>query len=532
MKRLSRILAVLGVVAALSCSRPPPSASKKTTLVRLLTGDPLSLDPTTSTEEWGLLVEEMIFRPLVGIDAQRKPVPALAASWTVSPDGLTYEFRLDPKYTWESGAPVTSDDVRFTIERLHDPKIAAPIWRAYYEDLAAVETPDPTSVRVRFTKPYAERMLAFSVPIVSAAAFAKAKDPAETTRKPVGSGPYRLDAWESNEKLKLVRREGKANADAHYDEIVFRVIPVSATKYQAGLRGELDEFKLSRDQRKAAETTREFVARFNILKVPQFVEAVLVWNPRGPLLADPRVRIALAHSWAREDVAKRLYPPEGAGLATGPYPAGQPDNDPGLAPPKFDPPESIHLLEEAGWKPGPGGIRRKNGKKASIEMIYPEGQPIYLMIGEILRSAYEKVGVELVLRPLEWAAFSERANKGEFDVQFEGLTFFPPNLDPYVYFHSSQWPPNGQNTGFYKNAEADRAMEAARNELDPAKRLELRRQVARILVADPPADFLFSADQYWAVSKSIENVEISPYYGLFHFLPGPLGWRPAPADKR
>ena len=146
-------------------------------------------------------VEAMIFRPLIGIDAQRKPVPALASSWIMSPDGLTFEFHLDPKFTWETGQPVTSDDVRFTVERLHNPKIAAPTWRAYYEDLSAVETPDPSSVRLRFRKPYAERMFAFNVPIVSAAAFAKAKDPAETVRKPVGSGPYRLAAWESNEKL-------------------------------------------------------------------------------------------------------------------------------------------------------------------------------------------------------------------------------------------------------------------------------------------------------------------------------------------
>ena len=343
--------------------------------MRHLSGDPTSLDPTTSNEEWGLLVEEMIFRPLVGIDAQRKPVPALAASWTLSPDGLTYEFHLDTKYTWESGAPVTSDDVRFTIERLHDPKTAAPIWRPYYEDLAAVETPDPTTVRVRFTKPYAERMYAFNLPIVSAAAFAKAKDPAETARKPVGSGPYRLDAWETNEKLKLVRREGKANADAHYDEIVFRVIPVSATKYQAGMRGELDEFKLSRDQRKAARRAREFR---RAVRHPQGRRSSwkprLVWNPRGRSSPIRACGVALSHAWAREDMAKRLYPAGGRGARVGAVSRGSPENAPGLATPKFDPAESVRMLEEAGWKPGPGGIRRKSGKKASIEMIYPEGQ--------------------------------------------------------------------------------------------------------------------------------------------------------------
>ena len=90
MKRLSRILAVLGVVAALSCGRSAPSASSRTTLMRHLIGDPLSLDPTTSTEEPGLLVEAMVFRPLIGIDAQRKPVPALASE---TPTALTRASR-------------------------------------------------------------------------------------------------------------------------------------------------------------------------------------------------------------------------------------------------------------------------------------------------------------------------------------------------------------------------------------------------------------------------------------------------------
>jgi peptide/nickel transport system substrate-binding protein len=532
MKRLSRILAVLGVLAAVSCGRSKPPAPAAATLYRHLTGDPLSLDPTTSTEESGVLVEEMIFRSLVGMDAKRNPVPALASSWTVSPDGLMYEFHLDPKFTWETGQPVTSDDVRFTIERIRDPKVAAPTWRAEYEDLAAIETPDPSTVRLRFGKPYAERMYAFNLPIVSAAAYGKAKDAAETARRPVGSGPYRLAAWESNSKLRLVRRDGAANADAFFDEIVFRVIPEGAVRYQAGLRGELDEFRLSRDQRKVAAAAPDFVARFKILKVPQFREAMLVWNVRSPFLSDPRVRVALAHAWPRQDTARSLYPPDGADLASGPYPPGVSENDPGLAPPAYDPAESARLLDEAGWKTGPGGIRRKGGRKASIEMLHPSGQSIYTSIGEIFRSAYEKVGVELVLRPIEWAAFSERYRKGEFEVAFSGLIFLPPNLDPYPYYHSSQWPAGGQNAGFYKNAEADRVMEAARNELDPEKRLVLYRRVAGIFAADPPADFLFGADQFWAVSKRVEGVEISTFYGLFHFLPGPLGWRPAPVEKR
>ncbi len=529
MKRLSWILAALGALGIISCTRSEPAAQPRTTLFRHLIGDPEHLDPTTSTEEPGLLVEAMIFRPLVGIDAARRPVPALAASWTVSPDGLSYEFHLDPKAAWESGLPVTSDDVRFTVERIRDPKVPAFTWRAGFEDLAAIETPDAATVRLRFGKPYAERLLAFDLPIVSAAAFGRAKDAAETGRKPSGSGPYRLESWESNQKLKLARRNGESGTA--FDEIVFRVIPDGAVRYQAGVRGELDEFRLTRDQRRAAEASPDFLARFRILKAPQFMEALLIWNCRNPFLADPRVRLALAHAWPRQEAAKRLYPPEGAALASGPFPPGVPENAPGLAPPAYDVAASVRLLEEAGWKPGPGGIRRKGGKRATVEMLCPAGQAIYTSLGEIFRSAYEKVGVELVVRPLDWAAFSDRSARGESEAQLAGRIFFPPNLDPYPYYHSSQWPPNGQNVGFYKNTEADRVMDSARGELDPEKRLELYRRVARIFAEDPPADFLWGADQYWAVATRVEGVEVSPL-GLFHFLPGPLGWRPAPAPPR
>src|SRR5262249_11623529 len=98
--------------------------------------------------------------------------------------------------------------------------------------------------------------------------------------------------------------------------------------------------------------------------------------------------------------------------------------------------------------------------------------------------------------------------------------------DPFPYYHSSQMPPGGSNQGFYADAEADRLMEAAQRELDQGKRLALYREIHRRLAANPPADFLWSAEQYWGVSKQIEGVELSPL-GLFRFLPGPLGLRPS-----
>src|SRR5262249_39485303 len=143
---------------------------------------------------------------------------------------------------------------------------------------------------------------------------------------------------------------------------------------------------------------------------------------------------------------------------------------------------------------------------------------------------YAKVGVELTLRTLDWAAYTQRFAAGEFELAPFANFFIPPHLDQYQYLHSSQAPPNGENVGYYKNPEADRVLEAARQEVNEEKRIGLYRQVHRIVAADPPADFLWSVEQYWAVSKTLTDVETSPL-GLFHFLPGPLAWKPIPAAK-
>ena len=522
LKRLAFAVAV--VCAALSCSRTPSKGRPvRDTLYRHLGGDPTTLDPTTTNEELGLRVEDLIFKPLVGIDRERRFVPALAVSWAASSDGLAYDFRLDPKAKWEDGSPVTSNDVSYTIERVRDPKVPAGNWRSGFEDVAAVETPDANTVIVRFKHPDAQRLFAFNMPIVSAAAYAR---PAEVDRKPVGSGPYRLESWSSNQALTLRRREDVPASAYPFAKIVFRTIPDGAVRFQAGVRGDLDEFMVARDQVPAAQKSPDFLARNRLMKVPQFLTVSVVFNCRNPILADARVRRGLTMAWPRAETARRLYPPDGATLLSGPYPPGVPENASDIRPPPYDPQASARLFDEAGLKMGPDGVRRRGGKRASFEILYATGFLIYRNIAEILRDSYSKVGVELVMRPLDWAAYNQRFAAGEFDLSPWADTPLPPKVDPRGSYHSSQVPPNGSNTGYYKNPEVDRLIDAAGREMDETRRVELYRQVHRLLAADPPADFLWDADQYWGISKGLEGVETSSL-GLFHFLPGPLAWRPA-----
>jgi peptide/nickel transport system substrate-binding protein len=513
---------------SVGCRREAPARPNVSdTLTRHLDGDPPTLDPIVSAEELGMRVEELIFRPLVGIDKDRKPIPGIALSWSASPDGLVYELKLDPAARWEDGTPVTSEDVAYTIDHVRDPKVNAVNWKWGFEDVRSIETPDPASVIVRFEKPQAERLLAFTLPVVCAAAYRKG---AGLDRKPVGSGPYRLDEWTANQRIVLVRRADADTARYPFARVVFRPIPDGNVRFRAGSAGQLDEFRISRDQYKSVASSKEYAEKVRILRVPQFSVVLLRWNLRNPVLADVRVRMALAHCWNREEAAKRLYPPEGAALLSGPYPASAVESDPGVKPVSFDAAESERLFDAAGYVKGKDGLRAKGDRRLAFEIVYPNDQAS-TTIAEIFRTAARQVGADVSLRPLDWAAYTQRYAAGEFDAAPTGQVFIPPHLDQYTFFHSSEVPPKGENSGFYRNPEADRALEAARRELDPARRLELDRQVHRILAADPPADFLWSADQYWGVSTRVDHVDVSPL-GLFHFLPGPLGWTPSrPAPK-
>jgi peptide/nickel transport system substrate-binding protein len=530
MKRLGIVVSALAACLALSCRRAesPKALAAGQTLYRHLGGDPPTLDPTTTNEELAVRVEDLIFRPLLGIDKERRFVPSLAVSWAVSSDGLVYDFRLDPKARWEDSSPVTSADVAYTIDHVRDPKVPAVNWRSGFEDLVSVETPDTASVIVRFRRPFAERLMYFTLPVVSSIAFGAR--PAEMDRKPFGTGPYRLESWVPNQALTLARRDDAREGESPFPKIVFRIIPDNAVRFQAGTRGDLDEFYVARDQVAPASASKEFQAKNRLLKVPLFVSGMIVWNCRNPFLADARVRRALAMAWPRTEAAKRLYPPDGADLISGPYPPGVAENAPDVAPPPYDPAAAGRLLDEAGLKIGPDGIRRRAGKRVSFEFLYPTGFSINPVLAQILRESYAKVGVELTLRPLDWAATSDRITRGEYDAVLVGNTPLPPLIDPYPMFHSSQIPPNGQNTGYYRNPEVDKIIEAARHEINTSKRIELYRQVHRLLAADPPADFLWGASQFWGISRRVDGVEISSV-GLFHFLPGPLAWRPAPKAR-
>lgn len=512
------------LLAALTSSAVSRAAGPARPLQAHLEAEPATLDPLLTTDVSGLIVEDLLFTPLVALDSRLAAAPGLARSWRVSPDGRTFEFELDPSATFDDGQPVTPADVRFTIERIRDPRVAALARRADFEDLEAVETPSGSSVRVRFSRPYSQRLLAFHLPIVPAHAFSRgAAAAAAFGRKPVGNGPFRLVRWDPARAIVVERRPGPAGRAAGVERVIFRVLPDPATRLSAGVRGELDEFRVSPQFLDRFSTDRRLASRFRLLPVPRLAQTAITWNCRHRSLSDRRTRQALGLAIPRRRIIDALFGGR-AREVSGPFPAGVVENDPGVPPPPHSPKRGGELLAEAGYLRDRAGALTKDGRPLEFDLSIPSGHPVSRQIAEVVRQELSRLGVRMGIEPLDWPALAARLDAGEFDAVLSETVFLPPNLDPFPAFHSSQVPPKGQNVGFYEDRETDRLLEAARAETDPARRLRAYRAVHRRLAEEQPQAFLFTVDSVWAIHRDLDGVETSPL-GLSHFLPGRRAWR-------
>jgi len=217
------------------------------------------LNPLLQTDDYAAFVISDVARNLVDLDRKLEPAPGLAQSWEISPDARTFTFHLRPDAVWEDGTPVTSADAAFTFKTVTDPKVPALLFSEPLDGLEGVEVVDARTFRLRFSKPYAFRLFAFNLPLVSAARnvgrdFLASPD----DRAPFSNGPYRVARWKTAESIELVRNPNYAGPRAHFDRVVFRILPDAVQAYRALERGEIDEMRLSTEQWKAAGSDARF----------------------------------------------------------------------------------------------------------------------------------------------------------------------------------------------------------------------------------------------------------------------------------
>lgn len=497
-------------------------------LRRRLFAEPTSLNAVLQSSTPEAYVLQYVQRNLLDFDAAMNLVPGLAEGWEVSPDGLSFAFTLRADAVWEDGRPVTAGDAVFTIRKIVDPNVPAHVFKPVFEDLASAEEIDSKRFRVRFREPYAFRAMAFVMPVLPEHAFAGAdflKAPAN--RAPLSNGPYRLVGWKAQESVELERNPRYWGPRGHFDRVLFRILPDNTTAYRLLTSGALDADQIDAAAKARAGSDPEFTSCCRLVEFYNLDYNFVTLNNRSPLFADARVRRALTMLSDRGAIVGGLYRGS-ARVLSGPWAPDSPAYDPDLAPLPFDPPAAKALLAGAGWRDSNGnGTLDREGREFEFDLLVSAGSEVGRQIDEMLASELARVGVRARVRQLEWGAFVEKVDSGDFDAASLAGSAVDPNPDPYFYWHSSQCAPKGLNSGCYRSAEADALMVGARRQMDPDRRRDLYHRLHRIFRDDAPAIFMVNATQKFAFARRIHGVTSSPL-GLFGVWPGPLGWWAAP----
>ncbi len=495
------------------------------TVIRRLESECKTLNWVLYTTAYENFVLRHIYDPLLDYDESGNLIPVLAAELPqVSDDHLRITLKLRTDAHWQDGVPVTAKDVKFTLDKVRDPKVPAINKAGYFEKLDHLEVPDDYTLVFVWKEAFAPALFAISqlwpIPehIYGKGDFLT--NPAN--RKPVGNGPFMLDEWVSSQYLSLVRYDGYYGEKAHLDRIIFKVVEDDAVALNMLKAGELDEMKATQAQWEKQLTGPDFDARFR--KVDYYFPGYnfVAWNCRSPWFSDKRVRRAMTLLFDRESVNTKIYSGY-ARLVSGPFYINSWAYDKTVKPLPFNPTTAKELLEEAGWKDANhDGVREKDGKRFVFELNIISGSAPAAQFSQLLQEECGKAGIKVNIRQLEGSSFFDRIDKGEFDAAMLGWRL---DLDPDVFdtFHSSMTPPNGLNHGFYSNPRVDSLLVAGRREFDQAKRAEIYHLVHRILADEQPYTFINAVPDKRPIARKIHGVRISQL-GPYDFWPGANYW--------
>ena len=478
-------------------------------LIRRLSSEPATLNPITATDVYESTVNSFVYESLVKRDNRTlELVPLLAESWDISADKLQYTFTLRKGLRWQDGKPLTTRDIVFTFETVKDPRVDAPHLRNYYRNLKTVEAIDDRKVRFTYSEPYFKTLeMTGGMKIIPAHIF-KGGDfnthPAG--RKPMGSGPYSFVKWDTGREIVLERNENYWGPEPNLKKIVFKIITDETVALQVLKRGEMDLMGLRPIQWVRQTKGKKFVRMFDKLQYYLPGYSFIGWNQKRVFFSDKRVRRAMTMLVDRENILEKILYGFGR-VITGNFFYESSDYDKEIKPWPFDPKGAVELLEQAGWKDSDGdGIRDREGVPFRFEFTISSGSQFAEQMATILKDSLEKVGIDMRIRPLEWALFTKVLDDRTYDAVILGWSL-PIEADPFQVWHSSQVEKGSNFVGF-ANKEADEIIEQARITFDREKRKMLYRRFHQIMHEEQPYTFLFVNKSLVALDKRFENVTV------------------------
>lgn len=477
--------------------------------------NPTSLDPVTVTETVADGVARRVFNGLVRHAPDLSVVPDLAESWVVSPDGLTYTFRLREDVLFHNYRKMTAADAVWSLDRLADPAVSRKLelveavlgaaerradfaksgggkgWKP--APLPGLSAPDNRTVVIRLARPWP--LLLNQLAMSPAAVVPREeveKRGVDFGHAPVGTGPFRVTGWLDNDHIALARFPDHFAGSPRLEGVTYRIVKDSSVRFDLYLHGDLDVCDVPVG--KLAQ-----VANLSDHRSWPMLSTVYlaVGADKPPCGASPHLRRALNYAVDRNRLCRVVL--EGRCVpARGILPPGMPGHDPELAGYSFDPAAARRELELAGFPEGRGLL--------PIPLCYRADADGRRLVLE-LQQQFRRSGIPVEPRPMEQGALLKMTvSDPPALARLSWLADFPdPDNFLYVLFHSSQI--GGCNRAHYSNPGADRQIEAARALPPGPERLAAYRRAERFLVEDAPWVFLYHSGAHILVKPEVRGLD-------------------------
>jgi peptide/nickel transport system substrate-binding protein len=514
-RRLAAVSA--GLLAAAVLASAPASAQKPGgTLVQITQPEPPNLAPYISTSGPIGQVTAKVFDGLLEYGFDLKPVPSLAESFEVTPDGKTITFKLRQNAKFHDGKPFTSADVRFTfmdvLKKVHPRGIAT------FRELTAVETPDPYTAIFKLEKAAPYMLMAFSgyeSPVLPQHVYGSGDIKTHANANiPVGTGPFRFVEWRRGEFVRLDKNKDYWRAGLPYlDRIVVRFIGDSSTRTAALEKGEAHVAGFGaipyNDVKKLAALPSVEVTTKGYEMVSPIVELLL--NTKHAPLDNQKVRQALAYAIDRQFVIDNVWFGYGK-PAAGPISSNFAPSGMFEAGKDYNAADRVAranaLLDEAGFPKKADGFRFE-----LVHDLTPYGEE-WQRFGEAVQQQLAQVGVKVTLRYEDVAKWLKRVYTDyDYDISSNFLyNLADPVLGVHRSFHSDRIRPGTVfvNGARWSSPETDKIMDQATVEPDPAKRGALYSELIKQTSEASPVIYVLELQFPTLVNKQFKNVITSP----------------------
>jgi peptide/nickel transport system substrate-binding protein len=450
-----------------------------------------NLDPHKMNDVYTANVAKQIFSNLVKMNKAMEIQKDLAESWE-NPDARTWVFHLKKGVKFHNGEELTSGDVKYSIERVLDPKNASPGARLVSE-VQTVEAVDRYTVRLTTKQPFAPlltNLTRYEMAILNEKAVREAGD--DFGKRPVGTGPFQFKEHHHGNRVVLSRFDGYFEGPAKVSGIVYRAIPEDATRVVEMESGGIDIlYNLPPQDFDRLNKTPRVQAIDALFQATTFIGM----NTKVKPFDNPIVRQALNYAVDKQAIIEAVWFNRGA-PASGPISPsiwGFDTTLPAAYP--YNPEKARALLKTAGY---PNGFDC---------VIWTDPRTERKSIVEMVQAFLAQVGVKAAIESYEWGQFLAETRKGAKGLYVMGYTG-TGDADGGLFsrFHSTGI--GNDNRDFWTTPELDKLLEAGRTTLDLTQRKDVYREIQRQLVETAPDIFIGTPKLLAAVGKNVKGFEL------------------------